>query len=164
MTRFRPFGAGGFDHARHLRRDATEAEKALWRVLRNRGFEGLKFRRQVPVGSYIADFLCESENLIVEVDGGQHDTQMAYDEARTRYLQSQGFRVVRFWNNDVLRNIEGVLEDMRQLLQHPLPRERKGPVAQRREGEGLHGGYRESPSPQPSPEGEGVDPVQAVKT
>ena len=81
MSRFRPIAAGSFDRARRLRRDATEAEKALWLRLRNRGFEGLKFRRQVPLGPYVSDFFCEEQGLIVEVDGGQH-ADSSTDEAR----------------------------------------------------------------------------------
>jgi very-short-patch-repair endonuclease len=124
LSRFRPVAAGGFDHARRLRRDATEAEKALWQRLRSRGFEGLKFRRQVPFGRYIADFFCEELQLVIELDGGQH-ADSEKDVVRTRYLESQGLRVLRFWNNDVLGNMEGVLEYLRTSIaearNHPSP-------------------------------------------
>ena len=95
--------------ARELRKNSTDAEKYLWQKLRNRQLEGYKFKRQVPIGHYIVDFLCVSANLIVELDGGQHAEQQAYDDKRTALLTSKGFTVVRFWNNEVLENIDGVL-------------------------------------------------------
>jgi len=98
-----------------LRRNATEAEKALWSGLR-RAFPGMKFRRQVPIGPYFADFLCFSERLVIEVDGGQHDEAKSYDEARTRFIASQGHRLIRYWNNDVLANLDGVLADISRHL------------------------------------------------
>jgi very-short-patch-repair endonuclease len=116
LSRFRPVAEGGFDRARRLRRDATEAEKALWVRLRNRGFEGLKFRRQYPIGRYIVDFCCEQNALVIELDGGQHADAVLKDAERTRYLESKGFRVVRFWNNDVLGNMEGALEHLRTVV------------------------------------------------
>jgi len=96
--------------ARRLRRQPTEAEVRLWRYLRNKQLHGVKFRRQEAIGPYVADFACHGRKLIVEVDGGQHDAERAYDEARTGYFESAGWRVVRFWNNDVLANTEGVLQ------------------------------------------------------
>ncbi len=96
------------ERARNLRRNATEAEKRLWSRLRDRQFLGRKFRRQRPIGRYFVDFVCLESRLIVEVDGGQHDPRT--DSARTRYLKKQGYRVMRFWNNEVLDNTEGVLE------------------------------------------------------
>ena len=95
--------------ARHLRRMQTEAEARLWSRLRNRMLGGFKFRRQVPVGPYIADFLCAERMLIVEVDGGQH-ADNSDDLRRTRFLGEKGYRVVRFWNPEVLSNTDGVLE------------------------------------------------------
>ena len=94
---------------RDLRRRETNAERELWRQLRNRGLAGLKFRRQVAVDRCVVDFLCESAHLIVEVDGGQHAIKSADDERRDRRLSECGYLVLRFWNNDVLRNTEGVL-------------------------------------------------------
>lgn len=88
----------------------TLAEAKLWYYLRANRFEGRKFRRQVPLGQFIADFLCEEARLIVEVDGGQHGDRACYDADRTAWLSERGYRVVRFWNNDVLSDIEGVLE------------------------------------------------------
>lgn len=100
-------------NARRLRRDMTDAEKHLWKYLRNRQFEGLKFRRQQPVQNRIADFLCFEIKLIIELDGGQHSEQIAEDDERTRQLEAAGYTVLRFWNNDVLANTEGVLEAIR---------------------------------------------------
>ena len=94
--------------SRRLRKDSTAAENALWNLIRNRQLLGYKFRRQVPVGNYIADFVCPERMLVVELDGGQHQEQAEYDTVRTSWLESQGFRVIRFWNGEVLGNPEGV--------------------------------------------------------
>ena len=99
----------GPGRAKALRRNETEAEKRLWRYLRNRGFHDRKFRRQHPIGPYVVDFLCLEEGLVVELDGGQHAIQAKRDEIRTRRLNALGFRVLRFWNNEVFDNTEGVL-------------------------------------------------------
>lgn len=96
--------------AGRLRREATDAERKFWIAVRNRQLGGLKFRRQVSIGPYIADFACIEAGLIVELDGSQHADAVEYDERRTRYLEGQGFRVIRFGNLDTLTNIEGVLE------------------------------------------------------
>lgn len=103
------------DRARTLRRASTDAEKRLWRHLRDRKLAGAKFRRQVPIGSYVADFVCLEARLVVEVDGGQHAVP-GVDAARTAYLESEGFRVLRLWNRDVLTNIEGVITSIEQIL------------------------------------------------
>ncbi|MEQ8611114.1 MAG: DUF559 domain-containing protein [Parvibaculaceae bacterium] len=95
--------------ARQLRVTATDAEFRLWHRLRNRALGGCKFRRQFPVGPYIADFICIERKLIVELDGGQHADNPA-DIRRTRFLELRGYRVIRFWNPDVLSNTDGVLE------------------------------------------------------
>ena len=97
---------------RRLRRNMTEAELKLWSRLRNARLDGYKFRRQAPLGPYVLDFFCESERLVVEVDGGQHADSKA-DELRTAWLVARRCRGVRFWNHDVLRNIDGVLERLR---------------------------------------------------
>ena len=99
---------------RRLRQQATRAEQALWQRLRDRQVEGFKFRRQEPVGPFVADFLCYEARLIVEVDGGQHgqDRQERKDAARTVRLCQDGFTVVRYGNNDVLENIDGVVADL----------------------------------------------------
>jgi very-short-patch-repair endonuclease len=95
--------------AKQLRRDMTEAEKVLWSRIRRDQIDGLPFRKQVPIRPYIADFACLPIKLVIEVDGGQHDARKAQDDARTAWLESQGYRVLRFWNNEVLGNIDGVL-------------------------------------------------------
>ncbi|HEV2335525.1 MAG TPA: DUF559 domain-containing protein [Stellaceae bacterium] len=94
--------------ARVLRRDATDAERRLWSALRDRRLRGYRFRRQHPIGAYIADFACTQRRLIVEADGGQHADNNA-DAHRTAWLETQGWRVLRFWNNDILGNTEGVI-------------------------------------------------------
>ncbi|HKS57832.1 MAG TPA: DUF559 domain-containing protein [Xanthobacteraceae bacterium] len=96
-------------HAKAMRHIATDAEKKLWRLLRSRQLDAAKFRRQVPIENYIVDFACHEERLIVEVDGGQH-AENPRDAARDKRLAALGYRVLRFWNNDVLRNPSGVLE------------------------------------------------------
>jgi len=107
------------DLARSLRKNQTDAEECLWRCLRNRQLTGYKFRRQYAIGSYIADFVCLNRWLIVEIDGGQHSIESAivHDNARTAYMNNQGFRVLRFWNNDVLNNTKIVLESILSRLQ-----------------------------------------------
>src|SRR5262245_37431680 len=86
----------------------TEAERRLWQILRLRQTDGRRFRRQVPIGPFIADFVCHEARLIVEIDGGQHDPSSEADASRTRFLEGEGYRVLRFWNNEVLENAEGV--------------------------------------------------------
>ena len=98
--------------AKHMRHAATEAEAALWRHLRAGRLQCHKFKRQQPIGPYIVDFVCFARNLIVEIDGGQHVDRQAYDEARTAWLRRDGFHVLRFWNDDVLRSIELVLDEV----------------------------------------------------
>ncbi len=97
------------DRARELRREMTDAERLLWSRLRRRQMFGDKFRRQQPLGPYIVDFVCLDKRLIVELDGGQHAEQQEYDAERTRWLEEQGFRVLRFWNNQVFDEPESVL-------------------------------------------------------
>ena len=94
--------------ARELRKNLTEAERTLWKYLRLRQFDGNKFRRQQPIGKYIVDFVCFEKKLIVEVDGGQHNEQVIYDSERNEWLKKQGFRILRFWNNQILKEIDGV--------------------------------------------------------
>jgi very-short-patch-repair endonuclease len=100
--------------ARHLRVSQTDAEKVLWHHLRDRQIEGCKFRSQQVIESFTVDFVCMEIKLIIELDGGQHQAQVSYDEARTRTLELNGFRVLRFWNNDVLQNTVSVLEVVRE--------------------------------------------------
>jgi len=94
----------------------TDAERALWARIRAEQIEGFKFRKQAAIDDYIVDFLCLERMLVVEVDGGQHAIRKAEDDARTLALGMMGYRVIRFWNNEVLRNIEGVLEVIRLVL------------------------------------------------
>jgi very-short-patch-repair endonuclease len=108
--------------ARNLRKNGTDAERHLWYYLRANRF-GYKFKRQVPLKRFILDFVCLEKRLIVELDGGQHQDNQAYDEQRTIELNQMGFQVLRFWNNDVLMNTEGVLEVIRQALSPTLSRE-----------------------------------------
>lgn len=98
------------NNARALRREMTEIEKKLWYYLRRKNILDVRFRKQVPIGNYIVDFAAHNPKLIVELDGGQHSEQQAYDAARDTWLQKQGFCILRFWNNDVIENLEGVLE------------------------------------------------------
>ena len=102
--------------ARELRRNSTETERVLWRQLRGRELAGYKFDRQVPIEPYIADFVCRSRKLVIELDGGQHKQQRVEDEQRTRWFNSKGYRVLRFWNSEVLTNMAGVLEKIRAEL------------------------------------------------
>ena len=111
--------------ARGLRRRQTDAEKKLWLRIRNRQIDGWKFNRQVPSGPYVLDFFCFEASLVIEVDGGQHAEERAeHDRIRTEYLEHQGHAVLRFWNGDVLNNIDGVLERIYEALgarQAPSP-------------------------------------------
>jgi very-short-patch-repair endonuclease len=116
MRNYRTLPSGSVDRARELRKNATEAEKRLRRALRD-AFPAAKFRYQVPFGPYFVDFLSFSLKLIVEVDGGQHSEAATYDAARTRFLEDEGCTVLRFWNNDVLTNTDGVIAQISLSLQ-----------------------------------------------
>ena len=129
-------------HAARLRREMTDAELALWSQLRNRRLLEHKFRSQWPFGLYVADFCCLAARLVVEVDGGQHSENR--DAKRTAWLEEQGFRVLRFWNNDVLTNMDGVLEVIAAALReqeeqdpHPNPLPQAGEGARGRGSRGL---------------------------
>jgi very-short-patch-repair endonuclease len=108
---------------RELRRQGTQAERVLWLKLRNRQLNGVKFRRQQPLGNYIVDFVGFDKKLIIEIDGGQHNEEeiLSQDEVRTAWLKSQGFRVIRFWNNEVLENLEGVLLNIQMAIDTQAP-------------------------------------------
>lgn len=99
----------------------TDAERYLWKHLRRRQLAGYRFRRQMPIGSYVVDFVCLERRLIVEIDGGQHQEQQAYDGRRDKWLIEQGFRVLRFWNNEVFSQTEGVLMRILEVLQKVPP-------------------------------------------
>ena len=116
--------------ARALRRQATEVERVLWKHLRGHRLEGYKFRRQVVIEPYIVDFVCLDAKLIIEADGGQHTEQRGYDAKRTVRLEAMGYCVMRFWNHEILCELDNVLEQIRTAL-------------------------FEAPSPQPSPGGRG---------
>src|SRR5258708_7119484 len=118
---------GNVGPARALRRNQTGAERVLWFQPRGRRLRGLKFKRQVPIDRYVVDFCCADARLIMELDGGQHATRLSEDANRTKVLEAMGYLVLRFWNNGVLRNTEGVLEEILNTLQprseppHPGP-------------------------------------------
>ena len=114
--------------ARNLRVALTDVERLLWTYLRGRRLRNFKFRRQQPIGGYIVDFVCVETRLVIELDGGQHSEQVTQDAHRTAMLAKNGFRVMRFRNDEVLKNLEGVLEEILRQLEAP-------------------------PSPQPSPAG-----------
>jgi very-short-patch-repair endonuclease len=95
--------------AKSMRTEMTDAERALWMQLRAHRLDGLRFRRQTPIGPYIVDFVCHERRLVVELDGGQH-AESQHDIRRDRWLESKGYRVLRFWNSDVFQNRDGVLE------------------------------------------------------
>jgi very-short-patch-repair endonuclease len=128
--------------ARALRSRMTDAERKLWRMLRDRRFSGAKFRRQVPLGRYVADFLSFERQMVIEVDGGQH-SEKASDVARDNWFRREGFTVVRFWNNNVLTNLYGVAVRLLELIDkntpHPASQPRaaaKPPSPTRRGGRG----------------------------
>ena len=130
-------------HAKTMRSAPTPAEHRLWQILRAHRFADYKFRRQVPIDHYIADFLCPAERLIIELDGGQHAAN-SHDTLRDAYLQAQGFRILRFWNNDALSNPAGVFDAISAALSHPSPSHRcaAGPSLSptgRGAGEDTHG-------------------------
>lgn len=109
------------ERARTLRRNQTAAERTLWRALRGKRLDGHRFRRQHPMGRYVVDFICLEKKLIVEVDGGQHgeDKQQHHDRERDAWLEAAGYRVVRYWNTDVLNNLEGVTLEIAEYLRDP---------------------------------------------
>ena len=100
------------NNAKYMRSNMTKEETVLWNILRAKRFYGYKFKRQVLIGDYIADFVCEDKKLIIEIDGGQHNLEenIQNDNKRTFYFENNGYRLIRFWNNDVLNNIDGVCE------------------------------------------------------
>ena len=107
-------------HRRELRKNQTDAESLLWRSLRSKQIKNLRFFRQYSVGPYILDFYCPKKRLAIELDGSQHKKARAhlYDQERTSYLESKAIRVIRFWNNEVIQNLEGVLGKIWDLVDH----------------------------------------------
>ena len=106
--------------ARTLRKNTTKEERILWQLLRNRHFFGLKFRRQFPIGKYIVDFVCESKKVVIELDGGQHNEpeNILLDEERTKFIENQGYKVIRFWNSDINKNISGVYDKLLEIIDY----------------------------------------------
>ena len=115
MRNYRNQPSGTVSRARALRREASPAEKKLLRALRE-NFPTAKFRHQTPVGPFCADFFSFSEQLIIEVDGESHGTTKEQDAARTRYIEAEGYRVIRFWNNEISDNLEGVISAISESL------------------------------------------------
>ena len=144
---------------RTLRRNATRAERVLWRALRAIALP-VRVRRQHPIGRYIADFAVPSRRLVIEIDGGQHATAVARDAARTRELEAKGWRVIRFWNSDVMSNLEGVIETIVAEIERtpssprpsPPPRAGGAEPSERSERPAIEGKRTDHPSsPRPSP-------------
>ena len=105
--------------AKQLRKNMTAEEKILWNKLRAKKFSGYKFKRQVPIGNYIVDFLCTDTKLIIELDGGQHneENKILADRERTEYLENHGYKVLRFWNNDIKQNLDNICEEILRRLE-----------------------------------------------
>ena len=103
--------------AKHLRGNLTDAEQRLWSHLRRRQLDGHRFRRQVPLGPFVADFVCPAKKLVIELDGGQHVADAARDRSRDAWLAARGYRVLRFWNNDVMRDTDAVLAEILRALE-----------------------------------------------
>jgi very-short-patch-repair endonuclease len=144
---------GAVAKARTLRFSSTAEERVLWQTLR-RSAAAARFRRQVPVGSYFVDFVSHSAKLVVELDGGHHAFQQDYDEERTRFLQSEGYRVMRFWNRDVAENLDGVFDAIEAALKKsPSPLVGEGGAKRRMRGESSS----TTPHPIPLPQGERGD-------
>jgi very-short-patch-repair endonuclease len=148
------------DRARELRRNSTPAESIIWRALRE-NMPNEKWRRQVPIGPYFADFVSHRAKLIIELDGSQHADAIEADAARTSFLKSQGYRVLRFWNNEVMRNLDGVLTVIAAALPSPLvgeggaKRRMRGPAADAAAQDAADVAAQEEPlTPCPLPQGE----------
>ncbi|MBI5132820.1 MAG: endonuclease domain-containing protein [Rhodopseudomonas palustris] len=119
--------------ARNFRQDPTDAERKLWQRLRRAAFPDAHFRRQATIGPYFADFACHALRLVIEIDGGQHEGSAA-DVVRTDYLEAAGYRVLRFWNNDVLNNIDGVMQTIVDAVRAAPPTPDPSPPHERGEG------------------------------
>ena len=103
--------------SRELRLNQTDAERILWSRLRSKQLGGVRFNTQYPIGPFICDFVARSKGLVIELDGGQHAQTVSYDSRRTRYIEERGYRVLRFWNTDVMTNLDGVLSEIEQSLE-----------------------------------------------
>ncbi len=106
------------EKARELRKNLTPQERKMWQLLRNHGFLGYEIRRQYPIGCYIVDFICRSKKIIIEIDGGQHNSEKnaEYDKKRTEYLNSLGYQVIRFWNNDIDNKFDDVYNELLRIF------------------------------------------------
>lgn len=118
------------DLSRRLRREQTDVERKLWSRLRSRNLGGAKFRRQHPIGPYIADFCYPERGLVIELDGGHHAQQAESDRHRQAFLETNGYRVLRFWNNEMMGNLDGVLERIAEATSNPHP----SPLPERERG------------------------------
>ena len=118
MVNHHEYDNNTFLNAKNLRHNMTKEEVKLWNQLKNRQFMNLKFRRQVPIGNYIVDFICINKKLIIELDGGQHNElqNIEYDKSRTEYLEQHGYKVLRFWNNEIWNNFDGVIEKIKEVI------------------------------------------------
>ena len=117
--------------ARNLRQSSTDAESRLWNYLRSRQFYGYKFKRQKLIGKYIVDFVCVEEKVVIELDGGRHLISVKFDELRTLELSSMEYKVIRFWNNEVMNNIDGVLQRVKEALTLASPAGGRGEMEDR---------------------------------
>ncbi|HEX3501931.1 MAG TPA: endonuclease domain-containing protein [Xanthobacteraceae bacterium] len=143
--------------ARRLRRSTTDAEKLLWKSLRKLDVQGSHFRRQIPIGPYIADFGCMAARLLIEVDGSQHAEaeNKTHDDVRTRWLEREGYRVLRFWNNDITKSMQGVMETIYAAI-HGSPSAEPMPLRhERRRRKPSHLPTRRASRDNPPPAGEG---------
>jgi very-short-patch-repair endonuclease len=133
--RVRGYSERALGRARSLRRELTPAERKLWSILRNRQIAESKFRRQQAIGPYVADFTCHERRLIIEADGGQH-AEATTDVRRTAFLESKGYRILRFWNSEILTNLDGVAQVIATELSspHPARAARESPSPSRGEG------------------------------
>lgn len=120
------------DFSRELRKHQTDAERKIWQRLRDRNFLNLKFKRQYVIDSYIVDFCCPEKMLIIEIDGSQHQDQKSYDDNRKKHLEGKGYTIIRFWNNEVLKEPEVILDAIYQKINaphpNPLPGRERGSV------------------------------------
>src|SRR3989442_1833042 len=142
-------------HAKRLRRDETDAERKLWMRLRDRQLNGLKFRRQQPIGRYVVDFFCPERRLVIELDGGHHADQVQADQRRTEFLNTAGYRVLRFWDHEVLANTDAVLQQIAAAVNPPHPPLSLQGRGYRKDNLLLQGAREKkiAPSPCPLPQG-----------
>ena len=146
--------------SRTLRNQVTDVERHLWRFLRLRQLGGHRFRRQVPIGRYIADFACLEAKLVIELDGGQHQERQSHDQVRDRQIEARGFCVLRFWDNEVFRETEAVLEQIMRALEVNRPHPNPPPQAGEGTGETDHppqAGEGTGGTDHPPQAGEGIE-------